>query len=372
MRAVKPGILKVAVTARRLCDMLPLLELGKQARVEDANESVWIAMGTPGIATRILAARFGSCLTYAGDGVAPGQIPPERLIHEFGFRRITEETLVYGVVGSPVGHSVSPAMHNAAFQAAGLDKVYVPLEAESVEDFVAVAAAFDIRGASITIPFKVAFFDRLRGQPGSDSLDALSRRVGAINTLTRRGERWEGRNTDVAGFLAPLQGRTVLKGARAVVLGAGGAARAVAVALASAGARVAVHARNAARAREVADLIGGIAGTLPPATGSWDVLVNATPVGMSPRVEETPWPNATFDGRVVYDLVYNPAETRFIREAAAAGCVTIGGLDMLVAQAQEQAAWWTGRRPSAALLRDAARRVLFRGLSDAPEAAQRR
>jgi shikimate 5-dehydrogenase len=104
--------------------------------------------------------------------------------------------------------------------------------------------------------------------------------------------------------------------------------------------------------------VGGAAGGLPRARGSWDLLVNATPVGMSPRIDETPWPNATFDGRVVYDLVYNPIETRFIREAAAAGCLTIGGLDMLVAQAQEQAEWWTGIRPSAALLRDSAQRAL--------------
>jgi shikimate 5-dehydrogenase len=150
----------------------------------------------------------------------------------------------------------------------------------------------------------------------------------------------------------------VLKGARAAVLGAGGASRAAAVALASAGAQVTVHARQKVRAEEVARLVGGAAGDLPPARGSWDLLVNATPVGMSPRIDETPWPNATFDGRVVYDLVYNPIETRLIREAAAAGCLTIGGLEMLVAQAQEQAEWWTGIRPSAVLLRDAAQRAL--------------
>jgi shikimate 5-dehydrogenase len=149
-----------------------------------------------------------------------------------------------------------------------------------------------------------------------------------------------------------------LQGARAAILGAGGAARAVAVALASAGATVSVHARRTAQARDVAGIVGGVAAGLPPAPGSWDVLVNATPIGMAPHVDDTPWPRAVLDGRLVYDLVYNPPETRLLREAAAAGCVTIGGLDMLVAQAQEQAEWWTGTRPPADLMREAACRAL--------------
>jgi 3-dehydroquinate dehydratase/shikimate dehydrogenase len=370
MRAQRPGILKVAVTARRLSDVLPLLTLADRSRVEGADEGVWIAMGTPGVSTRILAARFGSTFTYAGDGVAPGQIPAARLLNDFGFRRITSETLVYGVVGSPVGHSVSPDMHNAAFRGAGLDAVYLPFEAESVDDFLHVAEALDVRGASVTLPFKVPFFERLLMQADPNAVDPLSRRVGAINTLKRATTGWHGRNTDVAGFLAPLRSRMALQGTRASVLGAGGAARAVAVALASAGTRVTVHARQAARAEEVAEVTGSVAGTLPPPKGSWDLLVNATPVGMSPRVTETPWPNATFDGRVVYDLVYNPVETRFLREAASSGCLTIGGLDMLVAQAQEQAEWWTGIRPSAEVLRDAALRAL--ALNDAAELARQR
>jgi shikimate dehydrogenase len=260
-------------------------------------------------------------------------------------------------------------MHNAAFQAAGLDDVYVPLEAESVDDFERLAAALDIRGASVTLPFKVPFFERLKAYPVAEALDPLSQQVGAVNTLRRAGEGWQGRNTDVAGFLAPLKGRMTLKGARVAVLGAGGAARAVAVALVSAGADVTVYARQVERAESLVRGIGGVARRLPPAAGTWDLLVNATPVGMTPRVEETPWPNATFDGRVVYDLIYSPTETRFLREARAAGCVTLGGLDMLVTQAKEQAEWWTGLQPAAARMREAALEAL--GLGETPEPAQR-
>jgi 3-dehydroquinate dehydratase/shikimate dehydrogenase len=362
IRAERPGVVKVAVTAGRLSDCLPLFELARQVGSGPGDEGpafAWIAMGMAGIVTRVLAARFGSCWTYAGDGVAPGQLRPAQLVNDFGFRRITAATQIYGVVGVPLTHSMSPAMHNAAFRAAHLDAVYLPLEAADVDDFERAATAFEVRGVSVTIPHKAAFFDRLLACGGVDALDPLSRAAGAVNTLRLRDGRWQGCNTDVAGFLAPLAGRMTLAGARAAVLGAGGAARAVAVALKSAAAQTTLYARNMSRAREVARLAGVSAQPFPPARGSWDLLVNATPAGMYPAVDDTPWPNAEFDGDLVYDLIYNPLETRLLREAAAAGCITIGGLAMLVAQAQEQAEWWTGIRPPAQLLREAALKALM-------------
>jgi 3-dehydroquinate dehydratase/shikimate dehydrogenase len=363
MREAGAGIVKVAVTATSLSDCLPLLDLA-ESTVGDQPRYVWIAMGMPGVPTRVLAARFRSAWMYAGDNVAPGQLSAGRMIEEFGFRWVTPDSAVYGVIGSPVGHSVSPAIHNAAFRAARRDAVYLPLEPSDFDDFVRVARRLGIVGASVTIPFKVPAFEYLVRSGEADAIDDLSRAVGAVNTLRRvkPDGRWQGRNTDVAGFLAPLADRTALKDLRATILGAGGAARAVAVALGSAGAAVTVCARRADRAAEVSRLAGGTAQAWPPKPASWDVLVNATPLGMSPGVDETPWPGAVFDGRLVYDLVYNPAETRLLREARAAGCETIGGLDMLVAQAQEQSAWWTGVRPPGGPLRAAAGRAL--GLQD--------
>jgi shikimate dehydrogenase len=166
--------------------------------------------------------------------------------------------------------------------------------------------------------------------------------------------RWVGGNTDIDGFLAPLKGRVSLPGLRAAVLGAGGAARAVAVALASSGCRVRVHARHSRQAETVATAVAAESGPYPPEPGSWDLLINCTPVGMYPRVDETPVEARLLTGRYVYDLVYNPTETRLLREAARAGCQTIGGLEMLVGQAQEQFHWWTGVRPAATVMRDAA------------------
>ena len=161
-------------------------------------------------------------------------------------------------------------------------------------------------------------------------------------------------NTDLAGFMAPLAGRLPLSKARATVLGAGGAARSVAVGLAGAGATVTLAARRPEQAANVARLTGAQVGEWPPAPGSWDLLVNATPIGTHPHHDQSPITASALDGRLVYDLVYNPPRTRLLADAAAKGCDTIGGLDMLVAQAQAQFAWWTGVNPPERSMREAA------------------
>jgi 3-dehydroquinate dehydratase / shikimate dehydrogenase len=344
MRSTGAEVVKVAVLVKSLWDNLALLDLR-----DAGSRGVFIGMGPCGVPTRLLAAHFGSHWSYAGEAHAPGQIPAHRMVAEFRFREITERTAVYGIVGHPLAHSVSPAMHNAAFRAAGLDAVYVPLPAASAEDFLEFAKVLHVRGASVTIPYKVELFERV------DVADQVSTQVGAVNTLKRHQTKWMGRNTDVNGFLAPLRGKHQLRGMRAAILGAGGAARGVAVALSTSGAEVSVYARNTDRASEVSRLVGRKpTGRALPAAKSWDLLVNATPVGTHPDVDQSPFPAEAFDGRIAYDLVYNPEQTRFLRDAAAAGCEAIGGLDMLVAQAEDQSEWWTMRRPPAGLMREAA------------------
>jgi 3-dehydroquinate dehydratase / shikimate dehydrogenase len=309
MRATGAAVVKLAVMTHRLSDCLALRPLADRV----GSPTVVIGMGDAGLPTRVLAARFGSCWTYAGDAAAPGQIPAATLIEEFSFRSIAERTAIYGIVGRPVTHSLSPAMHNAAFRAARIDAVYLPLAAADFADFTAFAEGLPLEGASVTAPFKVDAFER------ADESDPVSRRVRAVNTLRRHGKGWMGCNTDVAGFLAPLQSMMTLTGLRATVLGAGGAARAVGEALASAGAVLTFVARRPEQADPVAAMTGAAVRTWPPQPGSWDVLVNATPVGTAPARDESPMPNGPFTGRLVYDLVYKPADTRLLREAAAAG-----------------------------------------------------
>jgi 3-dehydroquinate dehydratase/shikimate dehydrogenase len=357
MRVTAAGVTKVAVMASSLSDMIPLLDLASDGR------TIVIAMGAHGVASRLLAARFGSPWTYAGDGVAPGQIPAFRMLEEFRFRDVGADTRVYGVVSGDASHSLSPAMHNAAFAAADIDAVYVPLSATSFDDFERFAAAVQLEGASVTIPYKL---DALRA---AADVEPVAREVGAANTLRRSSRGWDATNTDVEGFLAPLDEAydAPLRNARVAVLGAGGAARAVVVALRDRGARVVVHARRSDRARDVAEELGVDAGAWPPPPGSWDLLVNTTPLGGTSARDESPLPGGPFGGRLVYDLTYGPGESRLVREARAAGCRTLDGLAMLVAQAERQFGWWTGEAPVPGVMRAAAERRA--GLSQDRDAA---
>ena len=371
MRGTGAGLIKVAVAASRLTDSLPLLEIAR------GGNAVVIAMGEAGVPSRLLATRYGSRWTYGGQAVAPGQIPAGRMLHEFGFRRVGAATRLFGVVSSNAMHSLSPLMHNAAFAAGGIDAVYVPLRTTDFGDFVEYAAAMGVEGASITIPFKL---DALRA---AARVDDLTRSVGAANTLRRiaepgllreprpatdgveddgggRGSRspaeWEATNTDVAGFLQPLEAvfPRPLQGARAAVLGAGGSARAVVVALLSRGAEVTVHARRAEQALEVTARSPAGVGAWPPPAGSWDLLVNCTPVGGAALRHESPLPDGPFDGALVYDLTYGPGESPLLRDARRAGCRTLDGLPMLIAQAERQFEWWTGQAPAPGVMRRAA------------------
>jgi 3-dehydroquinate dehydratase/shikimate dehydrogenase len=347
MRSTGAEVIKLAVMARRLTDCLQLLPLA-----DGGTPAVLLAMGEAGVASRILATRFGSSWTYAGDCIAPGQMTKVVLDEQFSFDSISDQTAVYGVIGRPVMHSVSPAIHNAAFAASGVDAVYLPLAAADFEDFLRFANDIGVRGASVTAPFKVDAFR------AADEAEALGERIGSVNTLKRVGDRWLARTTDVEGFLTPLESRFSVKGQRATVLGAGGAARAVVEALREAGAHVSIAARKRERAETLARTTGALISSWPPASGSWDVLINATPVGTAPNTSDSPLPDGPFSGELVYDLVYNPAETRLLRDARAAGCRTLGGLDMLITQAARQFEWWTGERAPVDVMRDAAIRAL--------------
>ena len=364
MRSTGAEVVKLAITARCLTDCLALLRLKRPA---SASPCVLLAMGDAGIATRVLAGHFGSCWTYASDTtetgkhatetrkhgeplinrLAPGQIDAARMLEEFSFRSIADRTAIYGVVGKPVMHSISPAMHNAAFRAMRFDAVYLPLAAVDFSDFLTFAEHMQVRGASVTTPFKVAAFEY------AEEADAVSRRVHAANTLKKSDDRWLACNTDVAGLLAPLAPVMPVQGVRATVMGAGGAGRAAIEALQSAGAIVTVSARRREATEDAAAATGAAVGSWPPAPHSWDVLVNATTVGLA-NADESPLPGGPFTGKLVYDLIYNPPLTRLLRDAEAAGCQTLGGLEMLVAQAQRQFEWWTGACPSERVMRDAA------------------
>ncbi|MFZ5774187.1 MAG: shikimate dehydrogenase [Thermodesulfobacteriota bacterium] len=260
---------------------------------------------------------------------------------------INGATELYGILGNPVAHSLSPAMHNAAFASLGLNKVYLPFAAADAGAAMAAFRALGVRGASVTIPHKQAVLPHL------DSIDPVAQRIGAVNTLLIEAGRIHGLNTDWLGANRALEEKIPLKGASVLLLGAGGSARAIGFGLIEAGATIAIASRTQEKGEALARLLG--CPWLPLTEAAHhraDALVNATSVGMSPRKDETPIPaGALANFQVVMDIVYAPLATRLLTEASQAGCQTIDGLAMLLYQGVAQFEAWTGQQAPVALMR---------------------
>ena len=349
MAATEADVLKLAFQVDEITECLKIFELLERARLE-GRRMIAIAMGEAGIMTRILGASRGSYLTYgpldAESATAPGQLSARELREVYRVHQINHHTEVTGLIGNPVKHSFSPQIHNAAFAAKGINAVYLPLEVSKLERFMRLMADprtremdWSLRGLSVTAPHKREVMLHL------DWIEDAAQAIGAVNTIVVQDERLHGYNTDATAALAPLREEIELKHARVAVIGAGGAARALLWSLREACARVTVFARDIERARETAEQFEADYARLDGASfGEFEVVINATPLGMRGKSEfETPALAAQLRGaKVAYDLVYNPRETRFMREALTANCQAIGGLEMLIAQAAEQFKLWTG------------------------------
>ena len=332
MRGQAPhGVIKVAVRTPTLGDCVRLRDT-----VGTGSDQVVIGMGPAGLVSRVCPWLFDSQWTYGGSA-APGQMPVRDLLDVYRVNATGRGTRIFALIGKPLGHSASPVMQNSAMASLQVNAVYVPIETDDGAEFLAAAEAFAIEGASVTAPLK-----RVWASLGV-ALDSAASEIGAVNTLRRRpGQPWEGHNFDVEGFVAPLIRRGLgVVGQRVVILGAGGAARAAAWTMKRHGAAVEVAARRQDAADELAAGLGVRAVPWPPAP-DWDLLVNATPVGTWPAEGESPLAAEHLRGRIVYDLVYNPAETTLLKLARAAGAQVIGGIEMLIGQALAQFEWWNG------------------------------
>jgi 3-dehydroquinate dehydratase/shikimate dehydrogenase len=337
-------VVKIAVTPHSIADVARLLTLAARVQATGPRPLVPIAMGPLGIPTRILGGRYGAPFTFAcadaKSAVAPGQIEAGQMADLYRVREVTPHTRVYGVLGVDVTRSLSPALHNRAFALGGMDAVYVPIQAEALEPFVASLPTLGLSGFSVTRPFKTAIIRYLF------DVEEKAAAAGSVNTVVVREGLLYGSSTDGEGVLRPLRKKTAIKGRRVVILGAGGAARAAAFALQGAGARVTILARDPARAKELASAVGGAHGDMESlALHPFDVLVNATPLGSGAAPDQTPVHKTLHrQGAVVFDMVYEPRFTPLLREAEAAGCATIDGLQMLVAQGAAQFESWTGSK----------------------------
>jgi 3-dehydroquinate dehydratase/shikimate dehydrogenase len=344
-------ILKIAVQANDVTDCISIFHLLEHAQRE-GREMIAVAMGTAGLATRILGPARGAFLTYGAlseaQQSAPGQLSATELRELYRVPKLNDRTEIMGLVGSDVSYSLSPHMHNAAFETLGVNAVYIPFETKDAEAFIRRMAhprtrelKWNLRGLSVTAPYKSAVMNLL------DWIEPSAQEIGAINTIVVEESGLRGYNTDATGLIAPLREKGLsLRDARCAVIGAGGAARSALWSLKREGARLTLFARNIEKASPIAEQFNAGCRQLESASfAGFDLVINATPLGTRGIAEdETPALAQQLQGaRLAYDLVYNPPETRFLREASAAGCGTLSGLRMLVAQAAEQFRLWTGQ-----------------------------
>ena len=343
-------IAKAAVTAQSAGDVLQLVNTAKELT---EREYIMLAMGHIGQCTRILTAKFGGYLSYVsapeGDDTplaAPGQIDPVTLTGLYRFRSINADTAVYGITGFPLTTTLSPAFHNEVFAREKLNAVYVSFPAENIASFMSLADAFDLSGASVTVPHKESVL------PYLSAMSEEVRQIGACNTIVRTADGWLGCNTDAPGFSGSLLNalkRKHCKRMKACVIGAGGAARAVVAELSRLGASVLILNRNAVRAKELAAAYRFEGAALEEGVERRvrkfsNIIVQTTSVGMAPDTDKDPIPWYQFSGHeVVIDIIYKPEFTRFLSRARAAGCTAINGFDMLERQAKRQFERFFGR-----------------------------
>jgi 3-dehydroquinate dehydratase / shikimate dehydrogenase len=348
MRSTGAGVLKLAFPADDAAQ-LDLVRHFLQLAKTDRQRAVCMAIGEAGEASRVLYRKLGGWATYAaaesGPEAAPGQIRASVLRDLYHADALTTRTRVYGVIGNPVQQSKGILVHNPLMRRAGADAVYCRFAVTHLRRFMAGVAPM-LDGFSVTKPLKEAVL------PFLETLDSTAQAIGAVNTVIRTRRGWHGLNTDAAGALDAIEGTIRVQGKRVLLLGAGGAARAIACEARRRGAVVLVAGRTRRKARALAREFGlkDIALSACRRTG-FDLLINATPVGMAPAIHATPYPWPIPAGSVVFDAVYTPPMTRLLREAERSGATIIPGTEMYLHQAARQSALYTGVQPSGRVIR---------------------
>ena len=270
---------------------------------------------------------------------------------------IDQSTNIYGIVGFPLGHSLSPSMHNSAFAASGLNAVYLAFETNDLAGCIRGIRAFGIRGISVTLPHKSAVISHL------DEVDDLAKKIGAVNTIVNVNGHLVGYNTDALGALKALEEKIQLSGKICIVVGAGGAARAIGFILKQKGVKLKVANRSPERGLELANFLACPYLALDDLVAEdADILIQATSVGMTPGDNACPVTEHVLrEGMLVMDIIYNPIETRLLKIAKSRGCLTINGLGMFIHQGAEQFRLWTGMDPPFSAMIGAVEQSLMKG-----------
>lgn len=363
MAAFPVEFYKLVTTATSLYDNVVMMKFLE--RTSQKHSLVGLCMGEQGVISRVLGVRAGSVFTFAaanpGEETAPGQISARTLRDTYRIEQVDAATRVYGVAGDPVAHSLSPLAMNTAFRRENVNAVYLALHAKTMEDLLACVRDIPLHGLSITMPYKEAIVKHL------DNCDTHTTRVGACNTVVRGPDgKLYGFNTDVAGVVRPLEQRLPLEGAKVLVLGAGGAARAAVFGLKERGAEVYILNRTPAAAQKLARQAHARMARRPELRKmSFDVIINATPLGM-PGSKDSPLSENEMNCRYLLEMVYSPAETPLVKLARARGAQIIPGAEMFVHQAARQFEIWTGKPAPLQEMH----RVVERGIQAAAESQQ--
>ena len=340
MVAISADYYKIVSTATTLYDNVTMMKFLEKR--SDKHSLIGLCMGEQGIISRVLGVRAGSVFTFASvspdEKTAPGQVTAQDLRNTYRIEQVDAATRVYGVAGDPVVHSLSPAIMNTALRRENVNGVYVALHAKALKDLLACVRDIPIHGLSITMPYKEAILKHL------DNTDSHTTKIGACNTVVRAQDgKLYGFNTDAAGVVRPLEQRITLEKAKILVLGAGGAARAAVFGLKERGAEVYILNRSVGLAKKLAHRAHArVIKRADLKKLAFDVIINATPVGMG-NTRESPLNENEIKARYVFDMIYDPPETRLMKLAKAQGAQVIPGIEMFVHQAARQFEIWTGK-----------------------------
>ena len=359
MKQYNADFYKLVTTATNLRDNVTMIKFLQST--SDHHFMVGLCMGEQGIVSRVLAVRAGSVFTFGaatrGEETGPGQVTMRELRDVYRIETVDAVTRVYGVAGDPISHSLSPFTMNTGFRRENVHAAFLPLPSRGMDDLLTCVREIPIHGMSVTMPYKQEIVGHL------DNSDVVTQQTGACNTVVRGQDgKLYGFNTDVAGIVTPLEEHIALQGATVLVLGAGGAARAAIFGVKQKGAEVFILNRTPQTAQALARKMG--AKTIKRsdlAKMEFDVIINATPVGMgNPKV--SPLEEKELKGKIIFDLVYNPYETKLLKMARAQNLIAISGVEMFVHQGARQFEIWTGKPAPV----DEMRLEVFRQLGEKP------
>lgn len=358
LKSTNADIIKIAVTANKLSDNLKIIGLIKNAQkseifginfVDSKKPIIGLCMGPLGEISRVLAPLYGSFLAYAslekGKESASGQIPAETLRNIYRISELKTGFKIYGIIGNPVSESKGYIIHNDLFKKYKLNSVYLNFQVDDLGDFMKNFSNL-LSGFSVTMPHKEKILHYLNG------IDKTAKKIGAVNTVVNNNGKLKGYNTDIIGAIKSIESKTKIENKNVVILGAGGAARAIALGILGKKGKLTILNRTVEKAEKLAKEFNCNFGSLQDFDKiKTDILINTTSVGMHPNINETPINAKFIKNTTVFDAIYNPEKTKLLQEAEKNNCIIISGKEMFINQAAEQFKLWTGKEADINFLR---------------------